>query len=269
MTPDIEQALFVVPARAASVGLPRKVVLDVAGRPLLWYTTEFLRRVAPIENIAVVTDDNEVEELASQQGVRSIREPFVPPGQANAVGAVQHCVCELQARGLAWPYTVIVQPTQPVRTLQLLQRSLARLRASSAADDTIDGCLTVTAVDSPGLQLRRDGSGRLTSWLSTPGIRQDMQPVYRVSGCYFIMRTDRFLAKCHDPQFLYENLSWVTQEHPSFPWVDIDTERDGLQFELLLNAGHWSLDLAVIPDKEADAGQGEHQSQPVTESEPI
>lgn len=225
--------------------MPRKVVLDVVDRPLLWYTTEFLRRIAPVANIAVVTDDDEVQDLASQQGVRTVREPFVPPDQANAVRAVQHAVRVLQSNGLSWPYTVIVQPTQPVRTIQLLRQCLATLRTASTADDSIDGCLTVTAVESPGLQLRRDDTGRLESWLLTPGIRQDMQPVYRVSGCYFVMRTDRFLAKSHDPQSLYENLTWVTQEHPSFPWVDIDTEHDRLQFELILKAGHWSLDLAV------------------------
>src|SRR5256885_6305126 len=67
--------ILVVQARMSSARLPGKVLLPVAGRPLLGYVLE---RVAPAREMVIVAtsdqpDDDPVAEFASQAGVQVFR----------------------------------------------------------------------------------------------------------------------------------------------------------------------------------------------------
>lgn len=62
-----------VQARTSSTRLPRKVVRDVAGRPMLWYAIQRLRRASAIASIVLVTSDGPEDavllELADEWGI--------------------------------------------------------------------------------------------------------------------------------------------------------------------------------------------------------
>ena len=58
------KVLAVVPARGGSKGLPRKNILDLAGRPLIAWTLAAAQESRLIDRCVVSTDDEEIAEVA-------------------------------------------------------------------------------------------------------------------------------------------------------------------------------------------------------------
>ena len=54
------QALVIIPARGGSKGIPRKNIKEFCGRPLIHYSIDVARAVAPDSHIILSTDDDEI-----------------------------------------------------------------------------------------------------------------------------------------------------------------------------------------------------------------
>ena len=66
--PDPDRILAVIPARLASTRLPRKVLRELNGKPLLAWVVEAALRCPQIGKVVVAADSNEVAELCAIQG---------------------------------------------------------------------------------------------------------------------------------------------------------------------------------------------------------
>ena len=62
------QAIAVIPARLASTRLPRKVLREIAGRPMLAYVYEAARACPTLRDVIVATDSEEIGEVCRQNG---------------------------------------------------------------------------------------------------------------------------------------------------------------------------------------------------------
>ncbi|MGD0888664.1 MAG: 3-deoxy-manno-octulosonate cytidylyltransferase, partial [Acidobacteriaceae bacterium] len=67
MNPPL-RTLGVIPARLASTRLPRKVLREVAGRPLLAWVVEAARACPQLDRVLVATDSEEVAEFCRRIG---------------------------------------------------------------------------------------------------------------------------------------------------------------------------------------------------------
>src|SRR5439155_3073743 len=65
-------ALGVVPARLGSTRLPRKVLRDIAGKPLVVHVWEAARRSPDLAEVFVATDADEVVQACARHGVPAI-----------------------------------------------------------------------------------------------------------------------------------------------------------------------------------------------------
>ena len=65
-------ALGVVPARLGSTRLPRKVLRDIAGKPLVVHVWEAARRSPDLAEVLVATDADEVVQACARHGVPAI-----------------------------------------------------------------------------------------------------------------------------------------------------------------------------------------------------
>src|ERR1700728_3550615 len=71
----------VIPARLASTRLPRKVLRDIAGEPMLAWVYRAARACPQLDEVIVATDSAEVQELCDQRGWRSLlTSPDLPSG---------------------------------------------------------------------------------------------------------------------------------------------------------------------------------------------
>jgi 3-deoxy-manno-octulosonate cytidylyltransferase (CMP-KDO synthetase) len=60
--------LAIIPARLASTRLPRKVLRDIAGKPMLQWIVEAALAAPRLDRVVIATDSDEVIELAAQHG---------------------------------------------------------------------------------------------------------------------------------------------------------------------------------------------------------
>jgi 3-deoxy-manno-octulosonate cytidylyltransferase (CMP-KDO synthetase) len=65
------RAIAIIPARLASTRLPRKVLREIAGRPMLAYVVEAARRCPELADVIVATDSDEVLAVCKQNGWRA------------------------------------------------------------------------------------------------------------------------------------------------------------------------------------------------------
>jgi len=62
------KAIAIIPARLASTRLPRKVLRDIAGRPMLAYVYDAARACPGFDEVIVATDSDEVAAVCRQHG---------------------------------------------------------------------------------------------------------------------------------------------------------------------------------------------------------
>jgi len=75
------RTLGVIPARLASTRLPRKVLREVAGRPLLAWVVEAARACPQLDQVLVAADSEEVAELCHRLGFPAqLTSPDLPSG---------------------------------------------------------------------------------------------------------------------------------------------------------------------------------------------
>src|SRR5271157_749318 len=60
------KAIAVIPARLASTRLPRKILREIAGRPMLAYVYEAARACSQLEDVIVATDSEEIATVCRQ-----------------------------------------------------------------------------------------------------------------------------------------------------------------------------------------------------------
>jgi 3-deoxy-manno-octulosonate cytidylyltransferase (CMP-KDO synthetase) len=65
------RAIAIIPARLASTRLPRKVLREIAGKPMLAHVVEAARRCPQLSDVIVATDSDEVLALCNQNGWRA------------------------------------------------------------------------------------------------------------------------------------------------------------------------------------------------------
>jgi 3-deoxy-manno-octulosonate cytidylyltransferase (CMP-KDO synthetase) len=71
----------VIPARLASTRLPRKVLRDIAGEPMLAWVYRAAQACPQLDEVIVTTDSAEVQELCDQRGWRCLlTSPDLPSG---------------------------------------------------------------------------------------------------------------------------------------------------------------------------------------------
>lgn len=90
-SPPEGSVAVIIPARLASVRLPRKVLAPIAGRPLLWWTADAAARscVGP-GNVFIATGDAAVQVAAEAHGLSVLWTPQeLPSGTARVAVAAQ------------------------------------------------------------------------------------------------------------------------------------------------------------------------------------
>ena len=71
----------IIPARLASTRLPRKVLRDIAGEPMLAWVYAAAKACPQLDEVIVATDSVEVQQMCDQRGWRCLMtSPDLPSG---------------------------------------------------------------------------------------------------------------------------------------------------------------------------------------------
>ena len=185
-----QKILALIPARGGSKGIKDKNIIPLAGKPLIAYSIEAAKKSKYIDSIVVTTDSERIAEVAKRYGARV---PFLRPVELAAdtsktIDAVLHAIKTLRSMGENYDTLVLLQPTQPLRTTDDIDKAIELYYESGE-----NGLVSISTVDDSPLLIRSIGAdGKLVNLLSQNSTcrRQDMPNYYKVNGCIYINKID-------------------------------------------------------------------------------
>ena len=126
--------LGVIPARLASTRLPRKMLREIAGRPLVAWTYEAARRAPDLDDVLVATDADEVLQACARLGIPAMLTSGAHPSGTDRVWEV--------AQSRTADVYVNVQGDEPFITAGHIARLVEPFRT---APDTLVSTLCIRA----------------------------------------------------------------------------------------------------------------------------
>lgn len=182
--------LAIIPARGGSKGIPRKNVLQVAGKPLVVHSIEQARHSKLVSRVVVSTDDDEIAGVSEAAGAEVVRRPADISGdKATSESALMHVLAELMESGKYRPDLVVfLQCTSPLRKEGDIDEAITSLQSQQA-----DSLLSV----SPShrfLWAEKDGQATSLNYdFRHRPRRQDMAPQYVENGSIYVFRPEVLL----------------------------------------------------------------------------
>lgn len=215
------RALFLIPARGGSKGVPGKNIKMLAGKPLIAYAIDAARGCgAADEDICVSTDDVEIVKVVEEYGLMV---PFVRPDSlaqdnSGTYEVIIHALDHYASIGIDYDVVVLLQPTSPMRTAQHVVEAMALYETS--CDMVVSVC---EARSNPYyVMFQEDSSGYLQSLMNTSfARRQDCPTVWEYNGAIYVMNVASLRTK-HLSHFDRR----IKYEMSARDSVDIDTLDD-------------------------------------------
>jgi CMP-N,N'-diacetyllegionaminic acid synthase len=193
----LARVLGLVVARGGSVGLPRKNVLPLCGKPLIVHTIEAARAARTLDRTILSSDDAEIIGVARAAGCDA---PFVRPAElatdrSSTVGVALHALDWLeQHQGWRADVVVMLPATAPLRRSEHIDGAVTALLEHA----TTDAVVAVTEVDYPPHWMLSIDGGRL-QWIFPQGglvdHRQDLPRAYRPNGSIYAIRVSALRAE--------------------------------------------------------------------------
>lgn len=178
--PNVRECILdswiLIPARGGSVGIPRKNVRVLAGKPLIGHAISAALEVLPRQRVLVITDDDEIGEVAAQAGASVVLETqATPPGETLDTKILRN-LGYLRSLGAGdGDLVVTVQPTSPLLRSETIREAILRF-----GDENVNSVLSVS--DDRHLSWGIGPDDEAVPKFSARVNRQQLPPEYRETG---------------------------------------------------------------------------------------
>ncbi len=223
------KTLYVIPARGGSKGIPGKNIKPLAGKPLISYTIDVARELAPDCDICVTTDD---ADIISTVEAMNLKVPFVRPAElatdhSGTYEVLIHALDFYDSQGIHYDTLVLLQPTSPLRTADDVRNCLQLYTPEidmvvSVMQAATNPYYNAFETDENGFLHISKGDGKYTR-------RQDAPKVWEYNGAVYVINTAS-LRKMKLGEFTRRRMYEMSRERS----IDLDTPTDWLIAETLI-----------------------------------
>jgi N-acylneuraminate cytidylyltransferase len=222
------EALFLIPARGGSKGVPGKNIKPLGGKPLINYAIDAVKPLTAVENICVSTDADDIKATAEANGlsVPFIRPPYLAEDNSGTYEVCLHAVEFYEKMGRTFDILVILQPTSPFRTTENIREALQLFSMD------LDMVVSVkeTKANPYTVLFEEDNDGYLVKSKQGDFIRrQDCPRVWEYNGAIYVINIESL--KRSPLNKFKKTRKYVMEEAES---VDIDTPLDWEFSEFLM-----------------------------------
>lgn len=210
--------LAIIPARGGSKRLPKKNILNLAGKPLIAWTIEAALQSRYLDTVVVTSDDDDILTVSAQPGINILKRPdSLATDTASTFDVLEHVVKHSNVHD----YIVLLQPTSPLRNATHIDQAIELLERKKA-----DAIISVTKMEhSPQWSNTLPEDGNMSHFIdeSVKNKRsQDLEPHYRLNGAIYICKTTTLLNE--KTFFIQANIFAYKMDSRSS--IDIDTPED-------------------------------------------
>ncbi|WP_366658530.1 acylneuraminate cytidylyltransferase family protein [Fodinicurvata sp. EGI_FJ10296] len=174
-------------ARGGSVGVPRKNIRSLLGKPLIAYTIEQALTCKAIDAVYVSTDDEEIAAIARDVGADV---PYLRPAElatttSAKIPVIEHLIEKVESLGIGVTRIIDLDPTSPLRLVSDIDNAAALL------DDETDCVISAYPSDKNPyfnmVEAQPDGSVQLIKPLPQPVVTRQMAPkVYSMNASIYV-----------------------------------------------------------------------------------
>ena len=223
----------IIPARGGSKRIPRKNIKLFLDRPMISYPINCLKESGLVERIIVSTDDEEIADIARQEGAEV---PFMRPAKLaddfTGTGPVtRHAIEWLIEHDQKPDYVCCVYATTPLLDAKYLHQGWQRLLESEKRF-----AFSVASFAFPIQRaVKMTLSGGVTPFYPehVASRSQDLEPAFHDAGQFYWGRTEAFLDGSQ--MFSDDAIPIVL---PRYLVQDIDDEEDWMRAEFMYRAIH-------------------------------
>ena len=105
---------LLIPARGGSKGIKKKNLVEVKGKPLIYYTIKAAQEIVESSNIFVSTDSKEIGDISKKYGASV---PFLRPTNISDDNSSSiDLILDFLNRFPEYQNIILLQPTSPLRT---------------------------------------------------------------------------------------------------------------------------------------------------------
>ena len=235
------KVIAVIPARLASTRLPRKMLREIAGVPLLAWVYAGVRRCSSVDQVIVATDSDEIMRFCEQQG-------FVARMTLAAHRSGTERVHEISTAIPADVY-LNVQGDEPLTRPEHIESLIAVMQGAGVEVGTLKTAAAEVDVNNPSaVKVVTDATGRALyfSRATIPHDRDGVGPrYYKHLGFYGYRKgvLDKFVRwpesslerseRLEQLRFLENGVPIYVAETP-FDTVGVDTEEDVRRVEEII-----------------------------------
>ena len=216
-------------ARGGSKGLKKKNILNLDGKPLINHAIDIAKEIQNIEKIFISTDDEEIANIAINNGAILIDRPKeLAKDNSSEWLAWQHAIKYVFNRFGAFEGFVSLPATAPLRSKEDVSKCIAKLK------DNADLIVTVTkSKRHPAFNMVRISSEDKISLIENKGKilrRQDAPIIYDMTTVAYVSTAQHILKT----KSLWEGVVKAV-EIPFERSIDIDNKIDYEFANFLLN----------------------------------
>jgi CMP-N,N'-diacetyllegionaminic acid synthase len=208
--------LALIPARGGSKRLPGKNLKNLGGAPLICWSISIGKAVSEICDVLVSTDNLGIAGIAFEHGalVPWLRPKHLATDDASTVDVAIHALDWYESIHGAVDGLLVLQPTSPFRTVELIERSIENFKKSHHS------CVSLSKLDTPSTLIYKIENFQLIPY--KPIAIEDDSILYRINGAlYLISPLELRLEK----KFINKNTSPIIS-YLDREGLDIDTQLD-------------------------------------------
>ena len=217
--------LAIIPARGGSKGIPNKNIVDLNGKPLIYYTIEEslkAQKKGYIDKLIVSTDDEKICEISRKYGaeVPFIRPKEISGDKAKSIEYVLHALDFYKSKNEFFDTVMILQPTSPMRKEKDIIDSIISFNGHSSK--SLVSCYEEAHIKPEVMYNLKDSILMpLKSNHNIGSRRQDVENYFIRNGAIYITKVDFLLT---EQKIISKNpMAFVMKKSFS---IDIDTLED-------------------------------------------
>lgn len=179
-------ALYLIPARGGSKGIPHKNIKLLNGKPLIQYSIEVARELADDTDICLSTDDPQIKAVAEGLGLKVpfLRPDYLASDNAGTSDVIVHAIDFYAQQGKNYDVVVLLQPTSPLRTAQNVKDCL------DIYSPEYDMVTTVKESSVSAVLCKENNEGYLEQVIGGNDVRrQDAEKFYEYNGAVYVINS--------------------------------------------------------------------------------
>ena len=124
----------IIPARGGSKGIPLKNIKKLFGKSLIEHTINAALNSKKINKVIVSTDNEKIARISKSLGaeVPFLRPKKISTDSSNSIDVIKHALKKLEKSKFIPDIIVMLQPTSPFRTSQMIDKSIDLLTKSKS-----------------------------------------------------------------------------------------------------------------------------------------